>query len=226
MIMKRFWMVGILLCPLAVSAQRPVTPVGPGRPGTSVITERAQTTVSVFRPTTGGTQRPQTSVQVTRPETAQITRPQTSVSAVYPQTTVEVLHPQTTVEVLRPQTTVEVFRPQTPVFAGEGNTPAAPGKTEKTEKTTSAQATTSMSDFKPKPAKDLKPELKAPDMGGGSLSLGNDTAEQAAKDAMAANNIRSGQRENVESADLKNNAAALSGLDKMLTDRTKVQQKK
>lgn len=223
--MKRFWIVSLLFYPLALSAQRPVTPAGPSRPVTSAVTERAQTTVSVFRPTTGVIQRPETSVQVNHPETDQISRPQTSVSAVYPQTTVEVLHPQTTVEVLRPQTTVEVLRPQTPAFGGDS--PAAPAVVPaKAEKTTSAQATTSMSDFKPKPAKDLKPEPKAPDMGGGSLALGNDTAEQSAKDAMAASNVRSGQRESVESADPKNNPAALAGLEKMLIDRTKVQQKK
>ena len=223
--MKQFWIVTLLLCPLILSAQRPTTPVGPERPVTSVVTERPQTTVSLARPTTEVTERPQTSVQVNRPMTGQVTRPQTSVSAIYPQTTVEILRPQTTVEVIRPQTTVEVIRPQTPIFGREEGPSDMTAKSEKI--TPSAKAVTSMSDFNPKPAKDLKPQPKAPEMGGGSLALGNDTAEQSAKDAMAASHMRTGQRENVESADPKNNpSAALAGLDKMLTDRTKVQQKK
>lgn len=209
--------------PPAVWAQRPVTPAVDARPVTSVsvqrpqtpVVERPQTSAQVMRPNTAGVERPQTTARVDRPVTAQTERPQTTQSAVYPQTTVEVLHPQTTAGVLRPQTPGEKSAPQTeqPRIFSQGQA-------------SFGQATTSMSDFKPKPAKDFSQASKAAEMVDGSLALGNDTAEQAAKDAMAASHLRSGQRENVENANLKDNAAALGGLDKMLTDRAKVQQKK
>ena len=151
--------------------------------------------------------------------TVQTNRPQTSVSANYPQTTVEVFHPQTA---------LETFHPQTPVFEAEmGKKSNGSAAQAKADAPSSAKGSTSMSDFKPKPAKDFTQEMpKAPNMGGGSLALGNDIADQAEKDAIAANRMRTDQQKSIGEADLKEKSNALSGLDKMLTDRTKVQQKK
>ena len=229
--MKRILVSSLLLVfAVSVRAQRPVTPEGPYRPFTSIVTERPQTPstqrpqtgVVVDRPTTPSTVRPQTTVEVNRPVTVSAERPQTTVSAIYPQTTVEVLHPQTTVEVFHPQSPGEKSAPQT----GQPRTFSPHAGGEDLASVPSSQATTSMSDFTPKPAKDFtKPESKAPEMGGGSLALGNDTAGESSKDSIASSHLRAGQQESLQ-ADIKDNPNALAGLEKMLTDRTKVQQKK
>ena len=230
--MKRIGLSSLfLIISVGVWAERPVTPAGPSRPFTSIVTERAQTTTSAVRPQTSATVAHPTTLQSFRPQTTvQVNYPSTTVSASYPPTTVSAVYPQTTVEVIHPQTTVEVFHPQTPgaknapqlgqprIYSQQGGGEDVAGP--------STEKPTSMSDFTPKPAKDFtKPEPKAPEFGGSSLALGNDTAGESAKDAMAASQVRSGQKESLET-DLKDNTNALAGLEKMLTDRAKVQQKK
>lgn len=199
---------------------RPTTSVTVVRPLTKVDAVHLVTSVEVFHPTT--------QTEVFHPQTnVQTFHPTTQVQVNHPQTSVEVFHPQTTVEVFHPQTTVEVFHPQTPeiVNGDDKTTGSEPQKGGKTG--ASSQATTSMSDFKPMQAKNLSakpPTDKAAPTGGGDMNLGNVTNE-AEKDNANKSSLLGAQKsaENIE-VDPKQNK--LDGLEKLLTDRAKFQEKK
>ncbi len=197
-------------------AQRPVTSVSAQYPQTSVAAQYPRTSVEVTHPSTAQTAYPHTSVSVTHPQTSVSAQyPQTTASAQYPQTTVSAQYPATEVVVLHPQTEGVKSAPQVQkgrVFSQQGNT------------VPSSQSATTMSDFTPKVAKDFTAEK--PQFGGGSLQLGNDTADEAAKNALAASRMRIESQESLEKFDPKQNPNALSGLEKMVTDRAKVEQKK
>ncbi len=195
---------------------------------------RHMTDVAVQRPqTTTQTQHPVTQTRVTRPTTqGQVSRPVTSVAVSHPQTTVQVLHPTTqvavnqpatTVEVVHPQTTMQVNRPQTPTLeeiqaAGQATSAKVGGK-----KTASSQASTSMSNFTPKQARDLTATTKAASAGGGSMNLGNTNADQAAKDVAAKASLLGSQ--NNQNMDVNPNQNKLGGIDKLVTDRSKWKEK-
>lgn len=174
----------ISICSVWSAAQRPQTDVETRRPGTSVSVNRPQTLTGAVRPaTTAEINHPVTQTGAVRAQTnASAQRPQTTAGAVYPVTTVAASHPETTVEVIHPQTNVEVIHPQTPEFLEVPFGASAGQKGGKSVAATSAQATTSMSNFTPKQAKDFTAAQKAAPLGGGDNNLGNDT-NVAEKDA-------------------------------------------
>ena len=166
------------------AAQRSQTGVETRRPGTSAQVNRPQTVTGAVRPnTTAEINRPATQTGAMRAQTgASAQRPQTAAGAVYPATTVQTVKPVTTVETIRPQTTVELSRPQTAEFSAAQGGAVAGQKGGKSASVTSVQATTSMSNFTPKQAKDFTSAQKAAPLGGGDNKLGNDT-NAAEKDA-------------------------------------------
>ncbi len=211
----------VLLAGVGV-AKTPPTRVPVLRSMTDVSVQRPQTDVQVVRPVSANAQHPATQVEVVRPQTqVEVSHLQTTTQVMHPATTVEVVHPTTQVEVVHPQTTVEVIHPQTPSFVQEGDEDVSAGKpgAKKGGKTiSSAKATTSMSDYKPKQAKDFKTAQKAAPLGGGDLKLGNST-DQAAKDAAAKASLLGSQNNQNMDVDPKRNK--MGGLDKVVTDRAK-----
>ncbi len=231
--MKQILMGGLLVS-LAVcnlSAKKPTTRIEGRHPVTSVAVMQPMTNVNVEHPTTSVEVLHETThTEVFHSKTNVPTiHPATQVQVVHPQTTVQVIHPQTNVEVIHPQTTVEVFHPQTPV---EGSADSGAETKSFTALKgggvkSSAQATTSMSDFKPMQAKNLsaKPSMdKAAPLSGGSNNLGN-TTNESEKDNANKSSLLGIQKtaENIE-VDPKQNK--LEGLEKLLTDRTKFKEKK
>lgn len=219
--MKRILMGGLLLGigVYGVSAKTPATFVEVVHPATSVTVVHPVTKVDTVYPAT--------SVEVIHATTQTgVFHPQTDVEVVHPATQVEVFHPQTTVTVIHPQTTVEVFHPQTSEEVN-GKQGGAANMAQRGENTLSSKIVTSMSDFKPMQAKDLsaKPSAdKAAPMGGGSKDLGNNT-NQAEKDNANKSSMLGMQKsaENIE-VDPKQNK--LDGLEKLLTDRAKFEEKR
>ena len=219
-------LVGFTVC--NIYAWKPTTSTEVIHPTTSVAVVCPSTKVEVFHPATSvEVFHPTTQNEVFHPQTnVQTFHPTTQVQVAHPQTNVEVFHPQTTVEVFHPQTTVEVFHPQTLDVVNTNENAA--GSTQKGGKMgSSSQVATSMSDFKPMQAKNLSansPMDKAAPMGGGSKDLGN-TTNEAEKDNANKNSLLGAQKsaENIE-VDPKQNK--LDGLEKLLTDRAKFQEKK
>lgn len=197
----------------------PSTSVAVFHPQTAGEIYRPSTTVETFRPTTQtGTFHPQTNVSVARPTT--------QVQTFHPQTEVATFHPQTTVEVYHPQTTVTVFHPQTPQESFSQGVANVGG--ENRNFSSSSRVQTSMSDFKPMQAKDFsavkQPEEKAAALGGGSLNLGNEV-NVAEKDNANKSSLLGAQRE-TQSVDIDPKKTNLDGLEKLLSDRAKFQEKK
>lgn len=183
---------------------------------------RVQTTAQVFRPVTqSGATRPTTQPVKHAQTTVEVTRPQTTVQVNRPATQ-EINHPVTTVEVIHPQTTVEVVRPQT-ISLAEGAPVSGNAQQGGKNRAVAQTAATSMSDYKPKPAKDFTAAKAAP-MGGSSMNLGNSNANQAAKDAAAKASLLGSQNNQTMNVDPKQNK--LGGVDKLVTDRAKWKGKK
>lgn len=228
--MKRILLASVWCSLMVVVAQAktPNTAVPTTRPSSKVAVMRPQTNVSVFRSTSNVEVRhPQTQGPVFHPQTTvDVQHPTTQAVVFHPTTQVEVSHPTTTVTVVHPQTSVAVFHPQTQetqAAAGEGaaSDKQAGGK----RGSSSAQASTSMSDFKPKQAKNFTasaPDKAAP-MGGGNMDLGN-TTNQAEKDSANKSSLLGAQNNQDMQIDPKQ--TQLKGLEKLLTDRAKVQEKK
>ena len=219
--MKRIWFLSFLLIftgGLSL-AKTPQTESLAQRPATQLSTARAQTTQQVFRPVTErSSQRPVTEVSAFRPSTqAVVSRPQSETVISRPTTEETVSRPSTTVEVFHPQTDVESLHFQTMPAANSGNSTG--GKSV----SSSAQAVTSMSNFQPKPAKDLTAGNKAAPLGGGSMNLGNADSDQAAKDAAAKASLLGAQ--NNQNLDVDPRQNKLSGLEKKVTDRSKIKNK-
>lgn len=189
------------------------------------MAQRPQTTVQVLRPdTVAETGRPRTQSSFTRQQTGvQLTRPQTGTAVVYPATTVEAVHPVTTVETIHPQTNVEVIHPQTVDFTPGVGPGQAGQKGGKSAVTSSAKATTSMSDFTPKQAKDFAAAQKAAPIGGGENKLGNDT-DAAEKDA--ANKASSLGKQSNQNIDIDPKASNLAGLNKAVEQQVNEKKKK
>ena len=204
------------------------------RPQTTAEALRSSTSVEINRPQTApSTQRPITTLEMNRPTTqtgaayaqtsVKINRPQTLPDASRLMTDVEVVHPATTVEVIHPQTTVEVLHPQTPGFLADTsveNTAASPAK-RGSKSLTTAQAATSMSNFKPKQAKDFAAQPKAAPIGGGENKLGNET-NVAEKDA--ANKASLLGKQSNQNMDVNPKQTNLGGLGKAVEQ--KVEEKK
>ncbi len=228
--MKRILLASVW-CSLTVvvtQAKTPNTVVPTTRPFSKVAVTRPQTNVSVFRPTSNEEVRhPQTQVPVIHPQTTvDVKHSSTQAVVFHPTTQAEVSHPTTTVTVVHPQTSVAVFHPQTQetqAAAGEGS---ALDKQEGGKKgLSSTQATTSMSDFKPKQAKNFTASVpdKATPVGGENMNLGN-TTNQAEKDSANKSSLLGAQ--NNQDMQLDPKQTQLKGLEKLLTDRAKVQEKK
>lgn len=175
--------------------------------------QKPQTAVGVVRPST--------SVEINRPTTqTSVTHAQTTVSVTRPQTVLNVTEPTTNVDVIHPTTTVEVIHPQTPEFsAAQVGANAGPNGGKKTA--TSAQASTSMSGFKPKQAKDFTVAQKAAPVGGGENKLGNDT-NAAEKDA--ANKASLLSKQSNQNIDVNPKLSNLGSLGKAVEQ--KVEEKK
>lgn len=179
------------------------------------VAQKPQTTVPTLRPvTTVETSHPATQTPLDRPQTGtEFTRPQTVVTVIHPATTVEVLHPQTTAEVNHPQTLE--------ISSGTEATSAGSFSSKKGGKSAALPAT-SMSDFKPKQAKDFAVLQKAAPVGGGENKLGNDT-NSAAKDAANKASLLGRQsNQNIEVDPKKTN---LNGLDKALQQKASKKKK-
>ena len=177
------------------------------------------TSVAVFHPQTAG--------EIYRSSTTVETfRPTTQTGTFHPQTEVTTFHPQTTVEVYHPQTTVTVFHPQTPQESFSQGVANVGG--ENRNFSSSSRVQTSMSDFKPMQAKDFsavkQPEEKAAALGGGSLNLGNEV-NVAEKDNANKSSLLGAQKE-TQSVDIDPKKTNLDGLEKLLSDRAKFQEKK
>ncbi len=221
-------------CVIVGQAKTPATRVQTLRPTTTTATfVRPSTDRQVYHPATGvEVSHPSTQVAVTRPQTnVQVTHPSTQAKVLQPQTTVEVSHPQTTVQVVHPQTTVSVFHPQTIEnqenaatdqmqtynSASSGGRQAGP----------SSQVTTSMSDFKPKQAKNFSatpvPEKAAP-LGGGSNDLGNDT-NQAEKDNVNKSSMLGKQKE-AQNLAIDPKQTNIQGLEQKVEEKAKEAQSK
>ncbi len=173
-----------------------------------------KTEVAVFRPVT--------SVKISRPQTEQsVSRPQTQVRVSHPDTDITVTRPATQTTVFRPVTETNVVRYQTTInkagsqssddishtgSSNNGNTTA------KTLALPSAQAQTSMSDYKPPQAKEFKTPSQASSLGGGERGLGNKINE-AQKDASAAVNqvSKAIDPSSVSTKDILDGKAAVSG---------------
>ncbi len=214
-------------CVIAGQAKKPATQVQTLRPTTTATSARPSTVAQTFHPTTvTEVVHPATQVVVTRPQTSvQVTRPSTQVNVNHPQTTVEVFHPQTTVQVFHPQTTVSVFHPQTTIEEDEGGRGSGSFSTT-SKKGSSSQVTTSMSDFKPKQAKNFSapiPEKAAP-LGGGSNDLGNDT-NQAEKDNVNKSSMLGKQKE-AQNLEIDPKQTKLQGLEQKVEEKAKEAQKK
>ena len=225
--MKRALLSGVLLgVALCAAAKTPPTASVDRRPISTQETVRPQTQVAVFQP--------RTLVSVNQPQTqVTVVYPQTRVTVAHPTTQVvefhattppgEVVHPITTVSVIHPQTTGAVFHPQTQeeVVSTQPATGAMTGGKSLSRST----ATTSMSDFKPKQAKNFSAPVadKAAATGGESLNLGN-TTNQAEKDN--ANKSSQLGLQNNQNMEIDPKQTQLKGLEKALTDRAKLQQKK
>ncbi len=199
------------------------------RPGMSVEVTRPQTLTGAERPdTTAEINRPTTQTGAVRAQTTVSTqRPQTEASAVYPATTVETVKPMTTVEVMRPQTTVELSRPQTAEFSVAQSGSVAGQKGGKSAAVTSAQATTSMSNFTPKQAKDFSSAQKAAPLGGGENKLGNETnaAEKDAANKASMLGKQSNQNMDVDPNLKTGNLAALGASVEKKVEETKKKKK-
>lgn len=199
-----------------VEVQRPTTFSTDSRPFTSVSSTRPSTSVEVMHPTT--------QTEVAHPQTnVALMRPTTQVSVFHPQTTVDVIHPQTTVEVNHPQTTVSVFHPQTIEMSGDSTEMSGKGE----RAGFSSKAVTSMSDFKPMQAKDLSvksPTEKAAQMGGGDMNLGNQTNQAEKDNVNQASSL--GEQKSAQNLEVDPKQNKLGGLEKLLTDRAKFQEKK
>lgn len=222
-----FVLVGISLLTVSLQA-RPVTSVEMKRPTTSSTTIRPFTSIDATRPATSiAVMHPTTQTEVIHPQTSvEVLHPATQVSVVRPQTTVSVVHPQTTVVVNHPQTTVEVLHPQTLEIADETSGVGA-ASWQGGRREFSATAATSMSDFQPMQAKDLsaKPSMeKAAPLGGGEMGLGNET-NQAEKDNVNKSSSI-GEQKSAQNLDVDPKQNKLDGLEKLLTDRAKFQEKK
>lgn len=191
----------------------PVTSVTVSHPTTNTAVFHSATTTSVSRPTT---------------QTA-VFHPVTQTSVVHPVTDVVVTHSQTTVDVFHPQTQTEVFHPTT------GDAPSVSAASDRAGKTfgtygssmggksvSSSQVTTTMSDFKPKQAKDFTANKKAAPTGGDSLALGNET-NQSEKDQANKSGLLTAQSNQKLDVDPKQNK--VEGLEKLVTDRAKWKQK-
>ena len=211
-------------------AQKPQTTAELLRPTTSAEVNRPSTTVQTARPfTSAELNRPTTQTGAVRAQTtASANRPQTDNGLARPATNVEVIPPATTVEVVHPQTTVEVLHPQTPGFvagtSAESITGHSAQKGGKGVALSSAQAT-SMSDFKPKQAKDFTAAQKAAPIGGGENKLGNET-NMAEKDA--ANKASLLGKQNNQNMDIDPNIKTtnLSGLGKSIEKQLNEKKKK
>ena len=192
-------------------------------------TARPQTATEVARPSTSvEVTHPQTRVPFVRPGTSvAVTHPVAQVQVLHPQTTVSVIHPVTTVEVTHPQTTVEVFHPQTTEFSStskaNSSTANAMEKGKKGVAGTSAKAPTSMSDFKPKQAKDFTAGQKAAPMGGGDNKLGNET-NVSEKDAANKSSLL-GKQSN-QNIDVDPKLTNLGGLGKSVEKKVEEKTKK
>lgn len=214
-------------CVIAGQAKTPATQVPTLRPTTTATSTHPSTVAQVFHPTTvTEVAHPTTQVVVTRPQTSvQVAHPSTQVNVGHPQTTVEVVHPQTTVEVVHPQTSVSVFHPQTPIEEEDGGRMSSGFSSTKTKAGFSSQATTSMSDFKPKQAKNFSapvPEKAAP-LGGGSNDLGNDT-NQAEKDNVNKSSLLGKQKQS-QNLEIDPKQTKLQGVEQKVEEKAKEAQK-
>lgn len=224
--MKRILLSSLLVSvAIGAGAKTPQTSTVVARPGSAKAVFHPQTEVAVFHPvTTGKSARTDTRVTVFHPQTnVSLTHPTTQTDVFHPTTQVAVQHPTTTVEVFHPQTEVAVFHPQTPEVGGteDPSSAAAPQKGGKSG--SSSQVTTSMSDFKPMQAKNFSAPEKAAPTGGGDLNLGNAT-NQTEKDNANKSSLLGAQNNQDMQVDPKQ--TQLKGLEKLLTDRAKVNEKK
>ena len=202
--------------------------------GLGVLTTQArpvQTSQPVFHPVTSvAVSHPTTNTSVFHPETTtSVSRPTTQTTVFHPVTQTVVVHPVTDVVVTHPQTTVDVFHPVTDDAPSTSAATDRAGKTFGTYGTSvggksvsSSQVTTTMSDFKPKQAKNFTANEKAAPTGGDSLALGNET-NQSEKDQANKSGLLTAQSNQKLDVDPKQNK--VEGLEKLVTDRAKWKEK-
>lgn len=175
--MRIFVLIGLLIFAVEVQAQQtPVKPVS--RPTTEVAVSRPATTSTVNKPVT--------SVAVTKPvtPTAPLAHPITQTAVTKPVSGVAVSKPQTNVAVNQFVTTTVVTHPVTKPTDSQGENPAAKKQVPAAGKEESSRtAKTSMSDFKPMAAKDLK-AAKVNNVTGGLSATPENGAQNAAMDKM------------------------------------------